>query len=109
MPPSDSNPTKDRSYVMLEEFDLVALLRTQIDDKDLLDRVEDALPTGDHTVYRRLGTATQARNSKQARRKAANRAYEGVDADKLPDRLVSVPVKNWQPGPVTSSTSLRVG
>ena len=52
MPP-DSNPTKDRSYLVLEELDVVALLRTVIDDKELLDRVEDALPTGDHTVYRR--------------------------------------------------------
>ena len=109
MPPSDSNPTKDRSYVMLEEFDFVALLRTLIDDKDLIDNVEDALPTGEHTVYRRLGTTTQARNAVGARRKAANREYGGVDASQLPDRLVSVPVKNWQPGPVSSSTQLRVG
>ena len=108
MPPSDSNPTKDRSYVLLEEFDLVALLRTLTDDKDLIDNVEDALPSGEHTVYRRLGTTTQARNAVGARRKAANRAYSGADA-KLPDRLVSVPVKNWQPGPVSSSTQLRVG
>ena len=59
----DSNPTKDRSYLVLEELDVIALLRTVIDDKELLDRVEDALPTGDHTVYRRLGTTTQARNA----------------------------------------------
>ena len=107
MPP-DSNPTKDRSYLVLEEFDVIALLRTVIDDKDLLDRVEDALPTGDHTVYRRLGTTTQARNAVGARRKAANREYGDRDA-KLPDRLVSVPLKNWQPGPVASVSGLRVG
>ena len=93
---------------LLEELDVVALLRTVIDDKDLLDRVEDALPTGEHTVYRRLGTTTQARNAVGARRKAANREYGDRDA-KLPDRLVSVPLKNWQPGPVASVSGLRVG
>ena len=107
MPP-DSNPTKDRSYLVLEELDVVALLRTVIDDKDLLDRVEDALPTGSTPSTGGWAPTTQARNAVGARRKAAHREYGDRDA-KLPDRLVSVPLKNWQPGPVASVSGLRVG
>jgi hypothetical protein len=111
--PPDSNPKKDRHYLVLEELDVGDLmLRLLAHDPGLVESVRNVLDeadvaAADRRVYVMLGPI-DARNAKGARRQAANRHYGDGD-DRLPERLVSVPTHNWQPGPVNRSSQLRVG
>lgn len=111
MPNRNSSPDKPRTYLVLEELDIADLVKRLAGDvnPDALTVVVNAIvsaPELDRRVYHLL-SEQQAHNAHAARRQAG-RVYEDA-VGPTPEHLVSVPVKNWQPGPVSRLSKLTVG
>lgn len=99
-----------RRYKVLEELDVADVVQRLVSgvvDDAALDAVVEALGGVSGTTVYSLLSEQEARNALQARRQAA-RVFKPTD-DLVPDRLISVPEKNWQSGPLNRDSRLTVG
>lgn len=103
--PNDSSQDRKRTYTVLEEVTVVALLERLLPEADLEDvrRALADVPDELQVVYTPIDQLT-AYNADRALTQAGRRFIR----DQQPPRLAAVPSRNWQPKRIVVDHEPRV-